>query len=167
MGKSSSEEQDDDFEDEDDWYSIEEIANKQGYVKKEVSIEGENTPKRKGPWSIPSERKERAEEIIEEDRVYLEDYAFAATGRVFNIGENTGILKKQLKDQANLYLEEAKSKAEAVKQSKMLESKERFLSLKSEHEKEVQKRNSEIQVAENRIKQKEQSLDDKIKTYKT
>ena len=41
------------------------------------------------------------------------------------------------------------------------------MSLKSEHEKEVQKRNSEIQVAENRIKQKEQSLDDKIKTYKT
>ena len=32
------------------------------------------------------------------DRVYLEDYAFAATGRVFNIGENTGILKKQLKE---------------------------------------------------------------------
>ena len=29
--------------------------------------------------------------------VYLEDYAFAATGRVFNIGENTGILKQQLK----------------------------------------------------------------------
>ena len=28
------------------------------------------------------------------DEVYLEDYAFAATGRVFNIGENTGILKK-------------------------------------------------------------------------
>ena len=32
------------------------------------------------------------------DKVYLEDYAFAATGRVFNIGENTGILKKQLKE---------------------------------------------------------------------
>jgi len=29
--------------------------------------------------------------------VYLEDYAFAATGRVFNIGENTGILKHRLK----------------------------------------------------------------------
>jgi Holliday junction resolvasome RuvABC endonuclease subunit len=28
--------------------------------------------------------------------VYLEDYAFAATGRVFNIAENTGILKHQL-----------------------------------------------------------------------
>jgi len=29
--------------------------------------------------------------------VYLEDYAFAATGRVFNIAENTGILKHRLK----------------------------------------------------------------------
>ena len=29
--------------------------------------------------------------------VYLEDYAFAATGRVFTIGENTGILKHRLK----------------------------------------------------------------------
>ena len=29
--------------------------------------------------------------------VYLEDYAFAATGRVFNIGENTGILKQHLR----------------------------------------------------------------------
>ena len=28
--------------------------------------------------------------------VYIEDYAFAATGRVFNIGENTGILKYRL-----------------------------------------------------------------------
>ena len=28
--------------------------------------------------------------------VILEDYAYAATGRVFNIGENTGILKYRL-----------------------------------------------------------------------
>lgn len=76
------------------------------------------------------------------------------------------LLKKQQKDQANIFLEEAKAKAEAVKQSKMLESKEKFLALKSEHEKEVQKRNSELGNAENRIKQKEQSLDDKIKTFK-
>ena len=31
------------------------------------------------------------------EHVYLEDYAFAATGRVFNIAENTGILKYKLK----------------------------------------------------------------------
>ena len=35
--------------------------------------------------------------------VYLEDYAFAATGRVFNIGENMGILKKQLKEDGFKY----------------------------------------------------------------
>jgi ribonuclease Y len=83
------------------------------------------------------------------------------------IGYFAGIplVKKQQQAQANLLLEEAKSKAEAIKQSKMLESKEKFLSLKSEHEKEVQRRNQELQTAENRIKQKEQSLDDKVKTY--
>ena len=36
-------------------------------------------------------------------KVYLEDYAFAATGRVFNIGENMGILKKQLKEDGFKY----------------------------------------------------------------
>ena len=76
------------------------------------------------------------------------------------------LIKKQNQAQANLLLEEAKSKAESVKQSKMLESKEKFLSLKSEHDKEVQKRNSEIQVSENRIKQKEQSLDDRLRVSK-
>ena len=30
------------------------------------------------------------------EHVFIEDYAFAATGRVFNIGENTGILKEYL-----------------------------------------------------------------------
>ena len=76
------------------------------------------------------------------------------------------LIKKQNQAQANLLLEEAKSKAESVKQSKILESKEKFLSLKSEHDKEVQKRNSEIQVSENRIKQKEQSLDDRLRVSK-
>jgi Holliday junction resolvasome RuvABC endonuclease subunit len=37
------------------------------------------------------------------NRVYLEGYAFAATGRVFNIAENMGILKKQLKEDGFKY----------------------------------------------------------------
>lgn len=76
------------------------------------------------------------------------------------------VVRKQQKAQADLFLEEAKSKAEAFKQSRMLESKEKFLSLKAEHEKEVQKRNNELQTAENRLKQKEQSLDDRLRSYK-
>ena len=37
-------------------------------------------------------------------RVYLEDYAFAATGRVFHIAENMGILKMKLKDEKFNYI---------------------------------------------------------------
>ena len=38
------------------------------------------------------------------EKVYLEDYAYAATGRVFNIGENTGILKYRLaRSDINIY----------------------------------------------------------------
>ena len=37
------------------------------------------------------------------NKVYLEGYAFAATGRVFNIAENMGILKKQLKEDGFKY----------------------------------------------------------------
>ena len=37
------------------------------------------------------------------NRVYLEGYAFAATGRVFNIAENMGILKKQLREDGFKY----------------------------------------------------------------
>ena len=36
--------------------------------------------------------------------VYLEDYAFAATGRVFHIAENMGILKKQLREVGFKYI---------------------------------------------------------------
>ena len=37
------------------------------------------------------------------NKVYLEGYAFAATGRVFNIAENMGILKKQLREDGFKY----------------------------------------------------------------
>ena len=36
--------------------------------------------------------------------IYLEDYAFAATGRVFNIAENMGILKMRLKEEKFNYV---------------------------------------------------------------
>ena len=36
--------------------------------------------------------------------IYLEDYAFAATGRVFHIAENMGILKKQLRETKFKYI---------------------------------------------------------------
>ena len=52
----------------------------------------------------------------------------------------------------------AEKEAEVIKQRKLLEVKEKFLSKKAELEKEIQQRNQQIQQAENRAKQRELSL---------
>lgn len=54
--------------------------------------------------------------------------------------------------------DEAQKEAEVIKQKKMLEVKEKFLSKKNELDKEVQQRNQQLQQAENRNKQREMSL---------
>lgn len=86
------------------------------------------------------------------------------TGAGYFIAQN--VLKKTTKSEVDKIIEEAKNKAESVKQSKLLEAKEKFFQLKSDHEKEVNKRNAEVVQSENRLKQKEQSLDSKIGNIK-
>ena len=54
--------------------------------------------------------------------------------------------------------EEAEQEAEIIKQKKVLEVKEKFISKKAELENEVRQRNQQIQQAENRAKQRELSL---------
>ncbi|MBO9595104.1 MAG: ribonuclease Y [Niabella sp.] len=58
-------------------------------------------------------------------------------------------------------VKEAELKAETIRKEKELEAKERFVSLKAAHEKEVNERNRKLTESENRIKQKEQSLTQK------
>ncbi len=65
------------------------------------------------------------------------------------------------KEKENL-IKEAQVKAEAVKQEKILQAKEKFLQLKAEHDKTVQEKNNQLSVAENRVKQKENDLSKKI-----
>ncbi|PUZ27614.1 ribonucrease Y [Chitinophaga costaii] len=60
--------------------------------------------------------------------------------------------------QAQKLLADAQLQAESIKKDRMLEAKEKFLQLKSEHEKEVLQRNQKVIEAESRIKQKEQGL---------
>ena len=72
--------------------------------------------------------------------------------------------KKQVEDaehQAQTILKEAELRAETIKKEKQLEAKERFVQLKSEHDKEVMDRNRKLGEAENRIKQKEISINQK------
>ncbi|HEV8271643.1 MAG TPA: ribonuclease Y [Chitinophagaceae bacterium] len=58
-------------------------------------------------------------------------------------------------------LKEAELRGETFKKEKELEAKERFVQMKSNHDKEVFEKNKKINDAENRIRQKEQSINQK------
>lgn len=72
---------------------------------------------------------------------------------------------KQLIDDANLQaqkiLDDAKTQSDTLKDKKILEAKEHFLKLKTQHEKDEIQKTKKLQEAENKIRQREQSLNDK------
>lgn len=75
--------------------------------------------------------------------------------------KNTKQLLLNAEQQAQKIVSDAESNAETVKREKHLEAKERFVQLKSAHDKEVSQRNQKLSESENRMKQKEQSLSQK------
>jgi ribonuclease Y len=82
-------------------------------------------------------------------------YAFATT-----------VLRKNIEQKSAQLLREAEAESEVMKKDKMLQAKERFLQLKSEHEKSIQARNNEVAQSENRAKQKESMLSQKLEETK-
>ncbi|MGI8636918.1 MAG: Rnase Y domain-containing protein, partial [Segetibacter sp.] len=72
--------------------------------------------------------------------------------------------RKQIEDaeqQSRRIIADAQMQAETLKKEKILEAKERFVQLKSEHDKEVLDKNRKIADVENRLKQKEVSINQK------
>jgi ribonucrease Y len=72
--------------------------------------------------------------------------------------------KKQIAEAellAQNIIKEAELRGETFKKEKELEAKERFVQMRSNHDKEVFERNKKINDAENRIRQKEQSINQK------
>ena len=72
--------------------------------------------------------------------------------------------KKRIEEaelQAQTLIKEAELRAETLKKEKQLEAKEYFVQLKAQHDKEVLERNRKISDVENRIKQKEISINQK------
>ena len=63
---------------------------------------------------------------------------------------------------AKSIITDAENKAEQIKKEKILQAKEKFFELKTEHEKEILKKNNEINKSTQRIKQKENSLNQKL-----
>jgi ribonuclease Y len=75
--------------------------------------------------------------------------------------KNTRKQVEEAEQQAKKIVDDATVHAETLKEKKVLEAKEKFLQLKSEHEKEVSQRNQKLSEAENRVKQQQQSVNDK------
>ena len=72
--------------------------------------------------------------------------------------------RKQIEEaelKAQTILKEASLRAETIRKEKELEAKEKFVQMKAEHDKEVLDRNRKMSEAENRARQKEQSINQK------
>jgi ribonuclease Y len=95
---------------------------------------------------------------------------FVLAGLIGGLGSGYVIFvaarKKQLEAEQARVLEEARLQGENIKKDRVLEAKEKYMQLRSDYDREINKRNQEMNNAENRLKQKEQSLDDKLKGLK-
>jgi len=76
--------------------------------------------------------------------------------------KNTRKQIDEANQQAEKLLADARISGETLKKEKLLEAKERFVQLKSEHDKEVLDRNRKLSDSELRIKQKEQGINQRM-----
>ena len=72
------------------------------------------------------------------------------------------IWDKALKTKSKKIIRDAETEAEVIRKDKILQAKEKFLQLKSEHEKDINERSYKLVAAENKFKQKEISLSQKF-----
>lgn len=80
--------------------------------------------------------------------------------------KNNQALTAASEEKANAVIKEAEAKGEILLKDKMMEAKERFYQLKTEHERHIAEKDKTIQQAENRIKQKETTLNQQLEQAK-
>ena len=68
-------------------------------------------------------------------------------GGGIGIVATTTVLRDKLLAKSKQVLVDAEEKAEVIKKDKILQAKEKFLQMKSEHDKQVQERNSKVAAA--------------------
>jgi len=79
----------------------------------------------------------------------------------FVFAKNSNKLIQDAEDQAKKVIADGQLQAENLKKEKLLEAKEKFVQLKSDYDRDVLQRSQKANEAENRIKQKEQSITQK------
>jgi ribonucrease Y len=75
------------------------------------------------------------------------------------------VIVKALNSRSRRIIREAESEAEVIKKDKILQAKEKFLQLKADYEREINNRNSKVIAVENKLKQKELTLSQKLEEY--
>jgi len=84
--------------------------------------------------------------------------AAIVTGAVIAYLVNQAVLRRK----STNIIKEAEAEAEVLKKDKILQAKEKFLQLRSEHEKVITEKNQRVLAAENSLKQREVSISQKI-----
>ena len=69
------------------------------------------------------------------------------------------------KNQSINILKDARKKGEQIKQDKILQAKEKFIELKTAHEKSIFQKNKDLELRSTKMRQKEQSLNSKFEEY--
>lgn len=80
--------------------------------------------------------------------------------------KNNEAIVAAAEEKANAIIKEGESKAELYLKDKTMEAKERFYQLKTEHEKHITEKDKTIAAAENRIKQKEATINQQLEQTK-
>ena len=73
--------------------------------------------------------------------------------------------RSRYKNQSIQILKDAKKAAEQIKKDKILQAKEKFIELKSAHEKVILTRNKDVELKENKVRQKDQNLNSRFEEY--
>ncbi|QCX54005.1 ribonuclease Y [Elizabethkingia sp. JS20170427COW] len=79
-----------------------------------------------------------------------------------SLNSKANFIIEDAKKSAENLLEKAKVQAESIKKERIVQAKEKFLELKSEHDNNIQQREKKMQDAEKRIKDKEHKLNDEL-----
>ena len=75
------------------------------------------------------------------------------------------INNSRYKNQSIKILKDARKTAEQIKTDKILQAKEKFIELKTAHEKVILQKNKDLDIRDNKIRQKEQKLNSRFEEY--
>jgi ribonuclease Y len=92
--------------------------------------------------------------------------AAALGGVIVGGGLSWFLFSNVLTRKKNNILDEANKEGETIKEKKVLQAKEKFLELKSQHERDVSERNKKIQQVEDRLKNRERELSQQLENSK-